>query len=73
MLRSVILASVFSDQMTSIERASTTNKIIDAVIVFVVAAVVNIAAQRSDLLVLKWVVWLLSAIGVYILYLTFFR
>lgn len=66
------LASVFNDQMNGIEHASFTNKLVDAVIVFAAAGGVNIAADRTNLPVLKWMCWGLSALGVYVLYLAFF-
>lgn len=66
------LASVFSDQMSGIEAASTTAKIIDAAIIFGIAGGLNIAADRTNLPVLKWLCWGASGLGAYVLYLAIF-
>jgi hypothetical protein len=66
------LASVFSDQMNAIEAASTTNKVIDAIIVFGIAAGANVVADRTNLPIMKWICWGFSGLGAYILYLAFF-
>lgn len=72
MPRPVELASVFSDQLNAIEAASTTNKIVDAAIIFGIAAGANVVADRTSLPVMKWICWGFSALGVYVLYLALF-
>lgn len=72
MTQSIELASVFTDQMNGIEAASTTTKLIDAVIIFIIAGALNIAADRTNLPVLKWLQWGMSALGVYVIYLALF-
>jgi hypothetical protein len=72
MQQAMELASVFGDQMSGIEHASTQNQVIDAVIVFIIAGGVNIAADRTNLPALKWLTWGFSGLGLYVLYLAFF-
>lgn len=72
MQQAVELASVFSDQMNAIEGASTTNKVIDAGIIFAIAAAANVVSDRTNLPVMKWICWGFSGLGVYVLYLALF-
>lgn len=72
MRNSIILASVFGDQMNGIEHASTQEQLIDAVIILAIAAGLNIAADRTNLPVLKWACWGMSALGAYVVYLALF-
>ncbi len=71
-MQGIELASIFGDQMSGVEHASTTNQLIDAVIVFGIAGGLNIAAERTNLPVLKWLCWGASAIGAYIIYICLF-
>lgn len=72
MRKPVILASVFSDQMNAIERASTQEKLIDAVIILAIAGGLNVVADRTNLPVIKWACWATSAVGAYVIYLALF-
>ena len=72
MSQSIELASVFSDQMNGIEAASTTAKLIDAGVIFIVAGTLNIGADRTNLPALKWLCWGASALGAYVIYLALF-
>ena len=71
-MQSLVLASVFGDQMHAIEAASTMNKLIDAAIIFGIAGGLNVVADRTNLPVLKWLCWGTSAVGAYVVYLALF-
>lgn len=66
------LASVFSDQMTAIEHASLVSQLVDAVIIFGVAAGLKMVEDRVNLPVFKYLCWGFSGLGVYVLYLALF-
>jgi hypothetical protein len=71
-MQSVMLASVFSDQMNGIEHAPLVQQLIDAGIVFGIAAGLKMAEDRTNLPVLKYLCWGFSGIGAYVLYLALF-
>lgn len=71
-MQSVELASVFSDQLNGIEHAPLMNQLIDAVIIFAIAAGLKMAEDRVNLPVLKYLCWGASGLGVYVLYIALF-
>lgn len=71
-MQSVELASVFSDQLTAIEHAPLMNQLIDAAIIFAIAAGFKMAEDRVNLPVFKYLCWGFSGLGCYVLYLALF-
>lgn len=68
----VELASVFSDQLNAIERAPLMNKLVDAAIIFALAAGFKMAEDRTNLPVFKWLCYGASGLGCYVLYIALF-
>jgi hypothetical protein len=69
----VELASVFSDQLNGIQSASLGNQLLDAVIIFAIAAGFKMAEDRVNLPVFKYLCWGASGLGCYVLYLALFK
>lgn len=72
MTATVTLASVFSDQMSGIKHATLTNQLIDAAIIFALAAGFKMAEDRTNLPVFKWLCLGASGLGCYVLYVALF-
>lgn len=64
----VTLASVFSDQWSGIQHASTTNQLIDAAILLAVASLMRMAENKTDLVFFKYLCWVAGGAGCFVIY-----